>query len=76
MQRVALSGAEETEQQDPETIHLTRQRSLGKKYRPEKSPRTYTLIATSVSFSMLILPLTLLPVSGALNVILWYSKQL
>lgn len=47
-----------------------------KKYRKEKSPRTYTFIATSFSFSMLIPPLTSLPLSGALNVRLWYSKQL
>lgn len=41
MQRVALSGAEETEQQDPETIHLTRQCSLGgeKKIQNRKKPQ-------------------------------------
>lgn len=39
MQRVALSGAEETEQQDPETIHLTRQCSLGKKIQKRKKPQ-------------------------------------
>lgn len=36
MERVALSGAEETEQQDPETIHLIRQCSLGEKKNTEE----------------------------------------
>lgn len=76
MQSIALSVAEKTEQQDPEIIHLSRQYSLKKKYTKKKKHKTYTLTPTSFSFSTLILPLTSLPISGALGIILWHSKQL
>jgi len=70
MQSTALSVAEETEQQDPETIHLTRQHSLKKNKNKEqkKSPEHNTLTPTSFSFSILILPLTSLNLWGT-----WYN---